>query len=101
MRLINKLVKHFEAKSIIHLFIIFVVFGISGSATLFLTDPIIKFVHYLNWIENNFLLLSIRILLIFLIYQIVLIFTGYLFGEFSYFYNFEKKMLKKIINKFK
>lgn len=101
MKLINKLIKHFEAKSTFHLFIIFVVFGISGSATLFLSEPIINLISYLNLIDNNILLLSIRIFLIFFIYQIILIITGYLFGEFSYFYNFEKKMLKKIIKRFK
>ena len=65
MKLINKLIKHFEAKSTFHLFIIFVVFGISGSATLFLSEPIINLISYLNLIDNNILLLSIRIFLIF------------------------------------
>ena len=101
MKLINKLIKQFETKSTFNLFIIFVVFGISGSATLILSEPIIKLISYLILIDNNILLLSIRIFLIFFIYQIILIITGYLFGEFSYFYNFEKKMLKKIIKRFK
>ncbi len=101
MKLIDKLIIHFEAKSRFHLFIIFLIFGISGSCTLILSEPIIEYIRFSNLVQNVFLLFVIRIFLIFLVYQIILIIIGFLFGEFLYFYNFEKKMLKKIFKRFK
>jgi hypothetical protein len=38
----------------------------------------------------------LRLLLIFPIYQILLVFVGFIFGQFSFFWNFEKKMLERL-----
>jgi hypothetical protein len=38
----------------------------------------------------------LRIALIFPIYQITLPITGFIFGQFKFFWNFEKKFLTKI-----
>ena len=39
---------------------------------------------------------TIRILIVFPIYQVILIIIGALFFQFSFFWNFEKKILKRI-----
>jgi hypothetical protein len=38
----------------------------------------------------------LRLLLIFPIYQILLVFVGFIFGQFSFFWEFEKKMLVRL-----
>ena len=96
---LKKLQNHFNARSINHLIIIFIVFSISGSVTVYLSFPIIDFLQLKNYIDMPFLQFILRLLIIFPLYQIILIFIGSLFGEFIYFFNFEKKFLKKIFLK--
>ena len=83
----------FKAKSNWHLLIIFIVFSISGSLSVFLSDPIVKLVKIDEYINNYYVYQFIRILIIFPVYQFVLLIVGTLFGEFKYFWAFEKKMI--------
>ena len=99
--MINKLIKNFNARSFGHLIIIFIIFAISGSLTLILSEPIINLINVNYHVKNSFILLFLRILIIFPLYQIILIFIALIFGEFSYFYDFEKNMFKKLIKKIK
>ena len=91
--MIDKLKKFFKATSNWHLFIIFLVFGISGSLSVIVSKPIIELFKINELIDNYILYLTIRILIIFPVYQIVLLFVGTLFGQYRYFLEFEKKML--------
>ncbi len=72
--------------------VILIVFALTGSAAAKLAAPIIEFVGihknmgwYIYW--------PIRILIIFPIYQVILIAMGWIFGEFEFFWKFEKMML--------
>ena len=47
-------------------------------------------------LEENFFYWFLRIILIFPLYQILLIVVGTIFGEFNYFWKFTKKILKKL-----
>ena len=99
--MIIKFIKYFKAKSLNHLILIFIIFGISGSLTLILSEPIINFIKINEIIENTFILLFLRIIIIFPLYQLVLIAVATIFGEFNYFLSFEKNMLKKLFKKLK
>ena len=101
MMIVDKLSKYFNAKSTTHLVIIFIIFAISGSLTLILSNPFISFIKSFSMFDNIFLLFFIRILIILPLYQLVLITVSVLFGEFKYLYNFEKKMFKKLLKKIK
>ena len=96
-----KLRNYFKAKSINHLILIFIIFGISGSLTLVLSEPIINFININEIIENTFILLFLRIIIIFPLYQLVLISIAAIFGEFNYFLSFERSMLKKLFKNLK
>ncbi len=81
------------------LFIIFLVFAITGSSATKLAAPITDFFEikremgwYIYW--------PFRILVIFPIYQVLLVFFGWVFGEFTFFWNFVKKMLSSMGLKF-
>ena len=93
------LLNRFEAKSFKHLIIIFTVFSISGCLTVYLSYPIIDFMKYFYQFENSMLQIIIRIIVIFPVYQIVLLFVGTVFGEFKYFLKFEKRFFNKIFSK--
>ena len=99
--MIIKFIKYFKAKSLNHLILIFIIFGISGSLTLILSEPIINFIKINEIVENTFILLFLRIIIIFPLYQLVLIAVATIFGEFNYFLSFEKNMLKKLFKKLK
>ena len=94
--MIQKLVNKFKAKSKIHLFVIFLVFGLSGSISLWISSPIMSVLDIKNIFNNYPLYIFFRILIIIPIYQIILIVIATFFGEFQYFWKFEKKFLKRI-----
>ena len=75
---------------------IFIVFAITGSISGKLAGPL---VHWLGLDGENVhsaIYWTFRILLIFPIYQILLVCIGWLFGQYLFFWNFEKKMLKRM-----
>ena len=83
----EKLKNIFKVSSTYQLIVVFIVFGITGSLSLFLSDYIL---NYLN-LEN----IIISLLLLLIVYQILLIIIGTLFGEFNYFWAMEKKILSR------
>ncbi len=75
------------------LFVIFVVFAITGSSSAKFAGPVTEFFGitkdfgwYIYW--------PVRIIVIFPVYQVLLVFFGWLFGEYEFFWEFEKKMLR-------
>lgn len=91
----KNLKERWEIKSDFQLVIIFIVFAITGSASAWLSKP------FCDWIgitkeELGFWVTPVRLLLIFPIYQVLLVFIGFLFGQFQFFWNFEKKMLSRL-----
>ena len=94
--MLNNLVKRFSAKSNKHLLIIFTIFALSGSSSLFISSPILSAINLDSLITYYPLYLLVRILIIIPIYQIVLIIIATLFGEFNYFWKFEKKFLRRL-----
>ena len=79
-----------------HLFVIFIVFGLSGSFSLWISSPILAALDLKNMLNNYPLYILFRVLIIIPIYQLILIVIATLFGEFRYFWKFEKKILKRI-----
>ena len=94
--MIEKLVNKFKANSIRHLFIIFIIFAISGSGSLFISSPILVVLGLDKLITFYPLYIFVRIILIIPIYQFILIIIASLFGEFDYFWKFEKKFLQRL-----
>ncbi len=87
--------KIFKTNSTYQLVVVFLVFAISGSLSVFVSEPILNFLNYKEFISSNIFQIIIRILIIFPIYQIILLAVATVFGEFKYFWNFEKRFWKK------
>ena len=94
--MIDKLVKKFEANSIQHLVIIFIIFALSGSGSLFISSPILIALSLEQLITFYPLYVFVRIILIVPIYQLLLILVASLFGQFKYFWKFEKRFLQRL-----
>ncbi len=76
------------------LFIICVGFAITGSASAWVTAPILKLLNITKDLHGA-IYWPLRILIIFPVYQVLLIVVGALLGQFKFFWAFEKKMLKR------
>ena len=94
--MIQNLIKKFNAKSKVHLLVIFFVFGLSGSFSLWFSSHIIAALDLKNILNNYPLYIFFRVLIIIPIYQLILLVVASIFGEFQYFWKFEKKFLKRI-----
>ena len=94
--MIEKLINKFKANSIWHLFIIFIIFAISGSGSLFISSPILIALGLDKLITFYPLYIFVRLILMIPIYQFILIIIASLFGEFDYFWKFEKKFLQRL-----
>jgi|TARA_B110000967_G_C18874749_1_gene557654 hypothetical protein len=74
---------------------IFIVFAFTGSSSVIVGRP---FIQWIGITKENLHPLFYWILFIFVslfFYQILLVVFGWLFGQFKFFWNFEKKMLKR------
>ena len=83
----DKLKNLFRVSSTYQLVVVFIVFGITGCLSLVISEYISDFFNL-----DNIILSIISVLVI---YQVLLIIIGTLFGEFDYFWDMEKKILSR------
>ena len=76
--------------------IILIVFTVNGSLSVAIAKPITNFIGISSESTNPFLFWTVRILLMFVIYQALLVIIGTLFGQHKFFWNMEKKMLSRM-----
>jgi|SRR5690554_2467478 len=91
----KKLKDRWNLKSNGQVFVVFLVFAITGSSAAKLAGPVTDFFQieremgwYIYW--------PFRILIIFPVYQVLLVLYGWIFGQFEFFWAFEKKMLQSM-----
>ena len=96
LRLFKRLVVKWKITYQWELIAIFLVFAVTGSSATKLSGPVIEFLGLKEIISNSFLFWTLRILIIFPVYQLLLIIFGWLFGQFHFFWAFEKKMLSRM-----
>ncbi|WP_276166625.1 DUF6787 family protein [Zobellia alginiliquefaciens] len=92
----EKLKQRWGIDSNFQIVVIFIVFAITGSTAAKLAAPVTEFIGLDSETTNAWLYWTARILLIFPIYQVLLVAIGWLFGQFQFFWNFEKKMINRI-----
>ena len=73
-----------------------IVFAIAGSISVIISEPLLEFIGLKDKNMGKIKYYILRISIIFPVYQIVLIIIGSIFGQFKFFYEIEKKMLKRI-----
>ena len=91
----NKIFKMFKVDNYVRLSVIFLVFGITGSLSVYLGKYISISIFSEKFIQSD-LFWIIRLLMIFPLYQFLLIIIGSIFGEFKYFWEIEKKILLRL-----
>lgn len=92
----DKLKERWGIDSNFQIAIIFIVFAITGSTATYIGKPILGFLNITPESFNTVFYWTIRIMILFVMYQFLLVFFGWLFGQFHFFWSFEKKMLRRI-----
>ena len=90
--ILKKLKERWGITSNFQIVIIFIVFGITGSVSAYISGPLTNIIigeSELHWLIK----LLIRIIVLTPIYQVLLLFFGYIFFQYKFFYNFVKKFM--------
>lgn len=72
--------------------LIIIAFSINGSFATWIAKPATNFIGLNSETTNPWLFWPVRIILIFIIYQITLPIVGFFLGQFKFFWNFEKNV---------
>ena len=86
--------ERWNIKSNWQLFVIVFVFAVTGSSSAYLSKPILATFGITKEAVTAWEYYPLYVLLIFPIYQVLLVSFGFLFGQFTFFWAFEKKLLK-------
>ena len=92
----KRLKEKWEIKSNSQFIIILIIFSVTGSLAIWVVKPILEIVGLDKSTVNPWIFWPIRIAIIFPIYQIMILVIGALFGQFKFFWAFEKKMLVRL-----
>ncbi|WP_162127814.1 DUF6787 family protein [Flavobacterium phycosphaerae] len=86
--------QRWHIKSNWQMVVIIVVFAVTGSSAAYLSKPILALFGIVKGSISGWIYYPLYILLIFPVYQVLLVSYGFLFGQFTFFWAFEKKLLK-------
>ncbi len=92
----KKLKERWNVTSNWQLTIIFIVFAITGSTAAYLSKPVTSALGITKENLSLWFYWPFRLLIIFPVYQIMLVLIGTLLGQFKFFWDFEKKMLDRM-----
>ena len=98
----EKLKARWGISSTWQIILIIVVFGLTGSSSVYVAKPVLEIFGFarVNFSSDfwwgGFSYYFLRIILIFPIYQVLLVAYGWLFGQFRFFWTFEKTMLSRM-----
>tara|TARA_R110002094_G_scaffold149353_1_gene138017 strand:+ start:152 stop:478 length:327 start_codon:yes stop_codon:yes gene_type:complete len=74
---------------------VFIIFAITGSSSILVGRPVIKLLGITKENLNPILYWILFIIIGLIFYQLLLVTFGWLFGQFKFFWEFEKKMLRR------
>ena len=90
----------FRVRSTYHLFVIFLIFSISGSASLWVSDHILNFLRLELFYSSALIYWILKIPIIILSYQFILLAVSAVFGEFEHFSQYSLKTFSILKNFF-
>jgi len=96
MKLINNIKSKWGITSNFQFIIINLIFAISGFTSLLISRPLLNLFGINSDLLNWYIYYPLRILIIFIAYQFTLLIIAFLFGQFSFFWKQEKKMLRRL-----
>ena len=95
MNIISIMMRRLNIQSFYQFMVIMMIFAITGSLSLYITVELFQFIGLQAENLNPIIFWPIRIILLFIIYQVLLLLVALPFGQFQYFWKFEKKFLNR------
>lgn len=93
--MLEKLKQRWGVSSIWQVILILIVFACTGFSVLYIKQPLFDLAGITAdtspWIRIPFYIFTI-----FPIYQVLLLLYGFVFGQFRFFWNFEKRMMSRV-----
>ncbi|MDH4088931.1 MAG: hypothetical protein OEV74_04595 [Cyclobacteriaceae bacterium] len=94
---IEKLKQRWKLGSAFQVVVVLLVFACTGFTVLYIKKPVL---HFLAGAQGDGLLASfLYYLLILPLYNVILLAYGFLFGQFNFFWEFEKRFFNRIFGK--
>ena len=91
----KSLLKHMKINSFFQFVLVMVVFAITGSLSLIVTVLLFEIFNLNVDSFSPLVFWPLRIIFIFFVYQVLLLIIAIPFGQFRYFWQFEKKILSR------
>ncbi|MFN3800831.1 DUF6787 family protein [Belliella pelovolcani] len=92
---LEKLKVKWNLKSLQQVILVLVVFALTGFTILFIKKPIFDFLG-ISMEKGGFWKTVLYLLLVLPLYQIILLIWGFIFGQFSFFWEKEKEFFRRI-----
>lgn len=96
---IHKLKDRWKVESALQVIIILVVFTCTGFTVLFIKEPVLQFFGVEGempvWVSVLYYILILPV------YNILLLFYGIIFGQFRFFWSFEKRFFHRVLSIFR
>ena len=94
-----RLQQRWQVKSIGQVILILIVFACTGFTVLFLKKPLLNFLAGEQ--GNSSLATVLYYIFILPLYNVILLGYGFLFGQFEFFWQFEKRFMERFFKLFK
>jgi len=94
---IQRLQDRWGLKSVLQTVIVLIVFACTGFTVLFIKKPIFDFLGIsgqTGWVYTVLYLLAILPM-----YQLLLLFYGFIFGQFKFFWEYEKRFFRRVFRR--
>ncbi|MEM7548904.1 MAG: DUF6787 family protein [Bacteroidota bacterium] len=95
MNFFEKLKNRWGLKNLWQVIVVLLVFALTGFTVLFAKKPILSIINQESAEHNIWISLAYYVLIL-PIYQIVLLFYAFVLGQFSFFWEFEKKTFRRV-----
>lgn len=95
---LKRLQTKWKLDSLLQVVMVLIVFACTGFTILFIKNPILDF---FGVEKGGFLNTFLYLLLVLPLYQVFLLFYGFIFGQFSFFWEKEKAFIRRIASIFK
>lgn len=95
---LTRLQTKWKLNSLPQVILILIVFALTGFTILFIKKPIFDFLG-VSMERGGFWKTVLYLLLVLPLYQIILLMWGFVFGQFSFFWEKEKQFIRRIIGK--
>lgn len=98
MSWLEKLKTRWGLNTIGQVILILIVFACTGFTVVFIKEPLVDLI--LGGAEKQWWMTVLYYVLILPVYNILLLAYGFLFGQFAFFWNYEKKFLQRLAKVF-